>query len=255
MNEKSTSLVTSNYGLVIFIARKYAVNYQDMDDLVQAGSMGLIKAATSYDQSRNISFATYAVICIQNEVWQELKRKNKYQDDIPLDAPIRNQKDDSRVHVADTISDERQDFEKKGEITEYLERVLQHIMNTLSSRERYVLLCRAGGVTQDELAEKFKVSQSFTSRIEKKAIKKLKKLINFDKEVTGPYHVSIKDSMVEITCTGTEEQMNEVMRKIDFREAVPKFTINYDGEKLKIKVPGDPESMPFVAKILNVIEN
>lgn len=254
MNEKSTSLVTSNYGLVIFIARKYAVNYQDMDDLVQAGSMGLIKAATSYDQSRNISFATYAVICIQNEVWQELKRKNKYQDDIPLDAPIRNQKDDTRVHVADTIADERQDFEKKGELTEYLETVLRHVMNTLSSRERYVLLCRAGGITQDELAEQLQVSQSFTSRIEKKSIKKLKRFVNF-KEVTGPYHVFVKESMIEIIFNGTEEQMNEVMRKIDFRESVPKFTINYDGGKLKIKVPGDPESMPFVAKLLNIIEN
>lgn len=254
MNERVTSLVTSNYGLVIFTARKYAVNYQDMDDLVQAGSVGLIKAATTYDQSRNISFATYAVTCIQNEVWQELKRKNKYQDDIPLDSPIRKQ-DDTRVHVEDTIADERQDFEKKGEIVEYLEMVLRHIMNTLNSRERYVLLCRAGGITQDELAEELQVSQSFTSRIEKNSIKKLKRFVNFNKEVTGPYHVVVKDSMVEITCTGTEEQMNEVMRKIDFRETVPKFTINYDGEKLKLKVPGDPESMPFVAKILNVIEN
>lgn len=65
----------------------------------------------------------------------------------------------------------------------------------------------------------------------------------------------VKESMIEIVFNGTEEQMNEVMRKIDFRESVPKFTINYDGEKLKIKVPGDPESMPFVAKVLNIIEN
>lgn len=257
MNERltETSLVTNNYGLVFFVAKKYAANYQELDDLIQVGSIGLIKAAMSYNPQRNISFATFATTCIQNEVWQELKKKKKYQDDIPLDAPIRNQKEDSRVHVADTLVDERQDFEKKGEITAYLEQALNHIMNTLNSRERYVLLCRAGGIMQAKLAAQLNVSQSFTSRIERNSIKKLKKLINLEQEAIGPYKVAVKDSMIEITCTGTEEQMNEVMRKIDFREAVPKFAINYDGKQLKIKVPGDPESMPFVAKLLNIIEN
>ena len=175
---------------------------------------------------------------------------------LSFEAPIKENNEGKKLVVGDMIVDQKQNFEEQKELIEMLEEVLNYIINKLDFKERYIVLCRAGGITQDELAEQLQVSQSFTSRIEKNSIKKLTRFVNFNKkEVTGPYQVFVKESMIEIVFNGTEEQMNEVMRKIDFRESVPKFTINYDGEKLKIKIPGDPESMPFVAKLLNIIEN
>ena len=259
MEKRTDELVKQNLGLVGLVLKGIVKENQDRDDLFQIGSIGLIKAAQSFDESKKIKFATYACQCIQNEILMEFRRqggKSRNAPTLSFEAPINRNNEGKKLVVGDMIVDQKQNFEEQKECIELLEEVLNYIINKLSFKERYIVLCRAGGITQDELAEQLQVSQSFTSRIEKNSIKKLKRFIKFNKkEVTGPYQVFVKENMIEIVFNGTEEKMNEVMRKIDFREAVPKFTINYDGEKLKIKVPGDPESMPFVAKILNVIEN
>ena len=257
MEKRTDELVKQNLGLVGVVLKGIVKENQDRDDLFQIGSIGLIKAANGFDETKNIKFTTYAAQCIRNEILMEFRRqggKSRNAPTLSFEAPIKRNNEGKKLLVGDMIVDQKQNFEEQKECIELLEEVLNYIINKLSFKERYIVLCRAGGITQDELAEQLQVSQSFTSRIEKNSIKKLTRFVNFNKkEVTGPYHVFVKESMIEIVLNGTEEKMNEVMRKIDFREAVPKFTINYDGEKLKIKVPGDPESMPFVAKILNVI--
>ena len=259
MEKRTDELVKQNLGLVGLVVKDLVKGNQDRDDLFQIGSIGLIKAANGFDETKNIKFTTYAAQCIRNEILMEFRRqggKSRNAPTLSFEAPIKRNNEGKKLVVGDMIVDQKQNFEEQKECIELLEEVLNYIINKLSFKERYIVLCRAGGITQDELAEQLQVSQSFTSRIEKNLIKKLKRFIKFNKkEVTGPYQVFVKENMIEIVFNGTEEKMNEVMRKIDFREAVPKFTINYDGEKLKIKVPGDPESMPFVAKILNVIEN
>ena len=259
MEKRTDELVKQNLGLVGLVVKGLVKQNQDRDDLFQIGSIGLIKAAQSFDESKKIKFATYACQCIQNEILMEFRRqggKSRNAPTLSFEAPIKGNNEGKKLVVGDIIVDQKQNFEEQKECIEMLQEVLNYIINKLEFKERYIVLCRAGGITQDELAEQLQISQSFTSRIEKNSIKKLTRFVNFNKkEVTGPYHVFVKESMIEIVFNGTEEQMNEVMRKIDFRESVPKFTINYDGEKLKIKVPGDPESMPFVAKVLNIIEN
>lgn len=259
MEKRTDELVKQNLGLVGLVVKDLVKGNQDRDDLFQIGSIGLIKAANGFDETKNIKFTTYAAQCIRNEILMEFRRqggKSRNAPTLSFEAPIKRNNEGKKLVVGDMIVDQKQNFEEQKECIELLEEVLNYIINKLSFKERYIVLCRAGGITQDELAEQLQVSQSFTSRIEKNLIKKLKRFIKFNKkEVTGPYQVFVKENMIEIVFNGTEEKMNEVMRKIDFREAVPKFTINYDGEKLKIKVPEDPESMPFVAKILNVIEN
>ena len=259
MEKRTDELVKQNLGLVGLVVKGLVKQNQDRDDLFQIGSIGLIKAAQSFDESKKIKFATYACQCIQNEILMEFRRqggKSRNAPTLSFEAPIKGNNEGKKLAVGDIIVDQKQNFEEQKECIEMLQEVLNYIINKLEFKERYIVLCRAGGITQDELAEQLQISQSFTSRIEKNSIKKLTRFVNFNKkEVTGPYHVFVKESMIEIVFNGTEEQMNEVMRKIDFRESVPKFTINYDGEKLKIKVPGDPESMPFVAKVLNIIEN
>ena len=259
MEKRTDELVKQNLGLVGLVVKGLVKQNQDRDDLFQIGSIGLIKAANGFDETKNIKFTTYAAQCIQNEILMEFRRqggKSRNAPTLSFEAPIKENNEGKKLVVGDMIVDQKQNFEEQKELIEMLEEVLNYVINKLEFKERYIVLCCAGGITQDELAEQLQISQSFTSRIEKNSIKKLKRFVKFNKkEVTGPYHVFVKESMIEFVFNGTEEQMNEVMRKIDFRESVPKFTINYDGEKLKIKIPGDPESMPFVAKLLNIIEN
>ena len=259
MEKRTDELVKQNLGLVGVVLKGIVKENQDRDDLFQIGSIGLIKAANGFDETKNIKFTTYAAQCIRNEILMEFRRqggKSRNAPTLSFEAPIKENNEGKKLLVGDMIVDQKQNFEEQKELIEMLEEVLNYTINKLEFKERYIVLYRAGGITQDELAEQLQVSQSFTSRIEKNSIKKLKRFVKFNKkEVTGPYQVFVKENMIKIVFNGTEEKMNEVMRKIDFREAVPKFTINYDGEKLKIKVPEDPESMPFVAKILNVIEN
>ena len=200
MEKRTDELVKQNLGLVGLVLKGIVKENQDRDDLFQIGSIGLIKAAQSFDESKKIKFATYACQCIQNEILMEFRRqggKSRNAPTLSFEAPIKRNNEGKKLVVGDMIVDQKQNFEEQKECIELLEEVLNYIINKLSFKERYIVLCRAGGITQDELAEQLQVSQSFTSRIEKNSIKKLKRFIKFNKkEVTGPYQVFVKENMI-----------------------------------------------------------
>lgn len=71
-------IIEDNYGLVISEVMKKFIHFPfDREDLIQRGLIGLIKAVDTYDVERNINFSTYAVKCIDNEIYSFIRSEQK----------------------------------------------------------------------------------------------------------------------------------------------------------------------------------
>ncbi len=171
-------LVEHNLRLVLYIARKY-INTTDLDyeDLASTGSIGLIKAVKSFRSDKGVKLSTYASRCIDNEILMRL-RKERGVDDIHLDDPIGADKDGNEVTIGDTIASDEADVDEQ--VASLLERAeLLELVGVLTKQEWKVIQMRyglLGGVlyTQKEVARVLKISRSYVSRIEKRALEKLK---------------------------------------------------------------------------------
>ncbi|WP_405729573.1 RNA polymerase sporulation sigma factor SigK [Anaerotignum sp.] len=171
-------LILHNLRLVAHISKKYINLQRDQEELISIGIVGLIKAILSYDNEKSIRLATYASRCIENEILMSLRFSKKFQNDISLHEPIGTDRDGNEIVMLDVINSETPDFADQLEFSLQSEKMLQAVQNSLTDRERTVVILRYGlwnqdVLTQQEIAEKLGISRSYVSRIEKKALKKL----------------------------------------------------------------------------------
>ena len=171
-------LIEHNLRLVSHIIKKYYSNSSEQGDLVSIGTIGLIKAVSTFDYEKGAKFATYAARCIENEILMYFRNKKKYAQDISLSDPIESDKDGNALSVIDIIADEKSITE---EIEEKIrtEKLYKIIDSNLSEREKEIIYLRYGlmgrkACTQMEVAKKLGISRSYVSRIEKKAIETIK---------------------------------------------------------------------------------
>ena len=154
-------LIERNLRLVAHIAKKYQNVDEDMEDLISIGTIGLIKAISSFDAGKG-KLSTYASRCIDNELLMLLRSKKKSAREVSLFEPIGTDKEGNEINLLDIIEQEQ------TEVTE-----------VLSDREREIIYLRYGlltgrDVTQREIGEALHISRSYVSRIEKKALLKLR---------------------------------------------------------------------------------
>ena len=171
-------LVEHNLRLVSHIIKKYYSNSSEQDDLVSIGTIGLIKAVSTFNYEKGTKFATYAARCIENEILMYFRNKKKYAQDISFSEPIECDKDGNALSIMDIIADEKsinEDIEEKLNF----EKLYKIIDSELSPREKEIIYMRYGlfgrkSFTQREVAKKLGISRSYVSRIEKKALETLK---------------------------------------------------------------------------------
>lgn len=169
-------LIEHNLRLVAHIAKKYENTKEDKDDILQIGIIGLIKAVDSYQINTNNKLATYAARCIENEILMTLRSNKNKRNLIYLQSPIAYDKDGNEIELIDMIEDKNVDVFKSYE-TKVMHNKLKEALKTLNSREyeiisrRYGLDCKAQ--TQKEISHDMKISRSYVSRIEKRALLKL----------------------------------------------------------------------------------
>lgn len=181
-------LIERNLRLVAHIAKKYQNVDEDMEDLISIGTIGLIKAVASFDSGKG-KLSTYASRCIDNELLMLLRSKKKTSKEVSLYEPIGTDKEGNEINLLDIIEAEQVDVADKMELAANL-RKLARILQRLEGREREIIYLRYGistgrEVTQREIGEMLGISRSYVSRIEKRALNKLRK--GFEKENSMKY--------------------------------------------------------------------
>ena len=178
--EARDKLIEHNLRLVAHIAKKYTVNFRDSEDLISLGTIGLIKGINSFDGSKGTRLATYAARCIENEILMLMRSSKKSQGDVSLNDPIGTDKEGNQILLIDIIGTDEDDVIKEIESKIQTKKLYKNIDKLLDEREKEIIRLRYGlwdgsEKTQREIAKSLGISRSYVSRIEKKAISKLKK--------------------------------------------------------------------------------
>lgn len=171
-------LVERNLRLVAHIAKKYQNVDEDMEDLISIGTIGLIKAIDSFDAGKG-KLSTYASRCIDNELLMLLRAKKKTSREVSLYEPIGTDREGNEISLLDVIEQDQVDVVDRMEVEDKLHRLTDLIADRLSDREREIIMLRYGlgsgrEITQREIGHRLGISRSYVSRIEKRALEKLK---------------------------------------------------------------------------------
>ena len=151
-------MVIDNLGLATYIAQKYNSNYSDLDDLISVSRVGLIKATTGYDNSKNCLFSTYAGKCMTNEILMLLRRSRKHQDCVSLETPICSDGEGHEARIADTLTDEH--HVDDGIMKECEQKLVRQLIESiLNEKEKTVINLRYGmdgtePITQSEVSKR-----------------------------------------------------------------------------------------------------
>ncbi len=183
--EAKDILVERNLRLVAHIVKKYQNVDEDVEDLLSIGTVGLIKAIDSFDEKKG-RLATYACRCIDNELLMMLRSKKKKTREVSLYEPIGQDKEGNEIHLVDIIEQQQYDVVEEMEHRNSLKKLLEYMEDSLTERERQILIMRYGlggrkELTQNDIGEMFGISRSYVSRIEKKTLKKLKERFEQEK--------------------------------------------------------------------------
>lgn len=171
-------LIEKNLRLVAHIAKKYQNVDENMEDLISIGTIGLIKAIESFDAGKG-KLSTYASRCIDNEFLMLLRSKKKNSREVSLFEPIGTDKEGNEISLLDVIEQVQEDVVERMYERESIRRLKILMQQVLTHREREIIELRYGlqtgtEVTQREVGERFGISRSYVSRIEKRALLKLR---------------------------------------------------------------------------------
>ena len=176
--EARNILIERNLRLVAHIMKKYYTQASDQEDLISIGTIGLIKGISTFQSEKGTRLATYAARCIENEILMHFRGQKKSATDVSLSDYIETGKDGTSLSLMDVVCSDEDVFEQLSE-QELIGRMSRAVQTVLEPREREILRMRYGlsgatPLTQREVAEQCGISRSYVSRIEKKALRKLR---------------------------------------------------------------------------------
>ena len=175
------TLISHNLRLVVYISKKFESTGIGIEDLISIGTIGLIKAIHTYKTDKNIKLATYASRCIENEILMYIRKNASHKGDVSIDEPLHMDWDGNELLLSDVLGSDEDIVSKNIERTED-EKTIREAVSALEERERVIIEMRYGlggkrEMTQKEVADLMGISQSYISRIEKKALEKLKAVV------------------------------------------------------------------------------
>ena len=176
--EARNRLVEHNMRLVAHIAKKYYAQSDELDDLLSIGTIGLIKGVNSYRADKGVRLATYASRCIENEILMHFRAQRKSAGDVSLSEALDTEDEDGNLSFLDVVAQEDDLAELIGS-RELCRKLRRCVETELTEREARIVTLRYGldggkPLTQRETAQKCGISRSYVSRIEKKALEKLR---------------------------------------------------------------------------------
>jgi RNA polymerase sporulation-specific sigma factor len=176
-------LIERNLRLVAHIVKKYNNTGKDIDDLISIGTIGLIKAISTFDLNKGTRLATYAARCIENEILMTIRANKKSKIEVSLQEPIGIDKEGNEISLLDILGSDMDDILDEVHLKLQIKKLYQAINKVLKGREKIIIELRYGLIdggckTQREIANMLGISRSYVSRIEKRAIDKLNKALN-----------------------------------------------------------------------------
>ena len=180
-NDAKNKLIEHNLRLVAHIIKKYYVGSADQDDLISIGTIGLIKAVSTFRSDKGIRLATYASRCIENEVLMYFRANKKSAQDLHFGDPIDTDKNGNSLTLMDVVADDvniADEIDRKVK----LEKLKVLLTTALDDREKEIITLRYGldgedELTQKEVADRMGISRSYVSRIETSALKRLRRML------------------------------------------------------------------------------
>ena len=176
-------LILHNMRLVAHVAKKYLNSDEEQEDLISIGTIGLMKAVSTFDRDYGSRFATYAARCIENEMLMYFRSRKRTKNEVSLYEPIGTDKEGNQIHLLDVVENEQRDIVEDVASRQLIEKIHKGMKQALTPRE-YMIICRRFGLygqketTQREIAKEIGISSSYVSRIEKRALNKMKKVIS-----------------------------------------------------------------------------
>lgn len=262
LNTEQQQMVLDNQRLVHYLVQKLGVtpNSTEYEDIVSIGTIGLIKAAITFDISKKNTFATYASRCINNEIFKHYRKANKYANDISLEDPIGDDGKGNEMTLGDKIEHPKSNFVEKIVNTETFIQLVSIILNYLESRKRLVMLYRMGNISQVDIAKMFNISRSYVSRIEQKATLKIREAINQQVHYKEVFSMDVMGDSYKITFSSKDiSNFNKIfatlLQNLTSTATLPDFKVNCNKERIIIQIPAHPESFSFIAQIIQEIDN
>ena len=172
-------LIEHNMRLVAHVAKKYYRPNEDTEDLLSMGTIGLVKAVDTYNAQKGYKLATYAARCIDNELLMYFRGKKKQSKDISLFEPIGRDKEGNQIRLYDVLEQDSVDIAEEMDKERCIQRLSTLMWSVLNKREQDIL-CKRYGIgqenhyTQKQIAGQLGISRSYVSRIEKRALEKLR---------------------------------------------------------------------------------
>lgn len=176
-NNARNKLIEHNLRLVAHIVKKYDTKETMTDDLISIGTIGLIKGIDTYNGDKKTKITTYAARCIQNEILMHFRSQKKYGPTVSLNDAIGHDKEGNEINLIDVIKDKNVDLFETLDLKNNIN-LLKKYLKLLNKREKEIIIKRYGlnntkDMTQKEIADELKISRSYVSRIEKRALTKM----------------------------------------------------------------------------------
>lgn len=170
-------LIEHNLRLVAHIVKKFENKYISNDDLISIGTIGLIKGVDTFSPTRSVKITTYCAKCIENEVLMFFRSSNKYARDISINEIVGYDKDGGEISIMDILKAPKSEILDEIEKNDNIRLILKYL-DVLDDREKEIIIRRYGlfnseSQTQKQIAKELKISRSYVSRIEKKAVEKI----------------------------------------------------------------------------------
>lgn len=256
LNTNLQQMILDNRNLVHHLIKTLNIsrNFIEYEDLVSIGTIGLIKAANSFDLSKNVIFSNYACTCIKNEIFIYYNKNKKHVNDISLEAFTTFTENNHTINLQDRLEHPDSDFVEKILKTETFTELINIILNCLSQTEKIIMLYRLGNISQSDISKILKFSQSYISKVEKKAILKIKETINHQFNYTEIFSMSTLEDYYQITIlpkniNNFKKVFSLILKKLKSVTNI-NFNIKCTKKQIIFQISRQLEAFPFWAQIL-----